>query len=344
MRLTAQSKMGFYPTPDRVISIIARYLKRERDGLIRVLDPCAGEGEAIALIGNHLEADTYGVEIDTERGEKAKRILRKCLIADYQNTVISNRAFSLLWLNPPYDWASRDDEVGKAERYERTFLRDCMKYICPGGVLVYLIPQRRLDGHIARMLSYRFGQISVFRFPEAEYRAFKQLAIFGVLKNPEKNEEAAKYLKDCGANKAVVPYLPEKPTHIYQVPLSPGKANFTFRSKDIDPDELAAEIQQHGLFPHFKEMVIPLQMAEKIQPIMPLRHGHLAQILACGLMNGIVWDKHNRNPLLIKGVTKKEVRHSIEMVDEGVERHTETDRIKIIIKAFDRNGEMITIQ
>ena len=49
MRLAAQSKMGFYPTPDKVTSIIARYLKREKDGIIRVLDPCAGEGEAIAI-------------------------------------------------------------------------------------------------------------------------------------------------------------------------------------------------------------------------------------------------------------------------------------------------------
>jgi len=84
-------------------------------------------------------------------------------------------------------------------------------------------------------------------------------------------------------------------------------------------------------------------MAEKIRPIMPLRHGHLAQILACGLMNGIVWDRDRRNPLLVKGVTKKEVRHSVE-IQGDVEKHIETDQIKIVIHAFNRHGEMLTIE
>ena len=37
MRLAAQAKMGYYPTPEQVTPIIARYLKRQRDGLSRSL-------------------------------------------------------------------------------------------------------------------------------------------------------------------------------------------------------------------------------------------------------------------------------------------------------------------
>ena len=94
----------------------------------------------------------------------------------------------------------------KSERYERTFLRDCIPYLSPEGILIYLIPQRRLDGHISRMLSYRFEHMSVFRFPEKEYRAFKQLVIFGILKKkPDKDDRLSEYLKNCGQLKAVVP-------------------------------------------------------------------------------------------------------------------------------------------
>ena len=344
MRLAAQAKMGYYPTPDEVTPIIARYINRQRNGLIRALDPCAGEGTAVKLVGDHLQAETYGIEIDIERGKIAKETLTKCLVTDYQNTRISHGSFSLLWLNPPYDWATRDNEIEKSERYERTFLRDCIPYLSPGGILVYLIPQRRLDGHIARMLSYRFEQISVFRFPEKEYRAFKQLVIFGVLKKkPDKDDRLSEYLKNCGQLKALVPYLPQRPPRVYEVPTSPAKATFLFRSKDIEPEELAEEIRKHGLFSQFKEMTTPLSMAEKIRPIMPLRHGHLAQILACGLMNGIVWDRDRTNPLLVKGVTKKEVRHSVE-IQGDVEKHIETDQIKIVIHAFNRHGEMLTIE
>jgi tRNA1(Val) A37 N6-methylase TrmN6 len=344
MRLAAQAKMGYYPTPDSVTPIIARYLKRQRKGLIRILDPCAGEGTAIRLIGEHLQAETYGIEIDLERAGRAEEVLTRCLTTDYQNTRISHSSFSLLWLNPPYDWAARDSDLETSERYEKTFLRDCIPYLSSHGVLVYLIPQRRLDGHIARMLSYRFMDIGIYRFPGKEYKAFKQLVIFGVLKNkPEKDEIVAEFLKKCGELKAVVQYLPENSARVYEVPLSPVRTGFVFRSKDIDPEELAQEIADYGVFHQLKELTTPLRMIEKIKPIMPLRHGHLAQILACGLMNGVVWDRDKRNPLLVKGVTKKIVKHSVE-IEGDLERHIERDQIKILILAFDRRGELLTIQ
>ena len=182
MRTAAQAKMGYYPTPEHVTPLIARYLKRRREGLIRILDPCAGIGAALHHIGAILQAETYGIEIDLERGTQAKEILTRCLVTDYQHTRISHGAFSLLWLNPPYDWAARDSDIETSERYERNFLRDCVPYLRPQGILVYLIPQRRLDGHIARMLSYRFEEILVYRFPEEAYKSFRQLIIFGVVK------------------------------------------------------------------------------------------------------------------------------------------------------------------
>ena len=344
MRLAAQAKMGYYPTPENVTSIIASYLKRQRDGLIRILDPCAGEGTAIKTIGDHLNAETYGIELDIERGSRAKDLLTKCIVTDYQNTRISHRSFSLLWLNPPYDWGARNSDLEKSERSERTFLRDCIPYLCSRGLLVYLIPQQRLEGHIARMLSYRFSDIAVYRFPEQEYRAFRQLVIFGILKKrPDKDDTVTEFLKKCGEQKAILPYLPQNPPRIYEVPPSPVKAGFVFRSKDIDPEELAQEVLEHGVFPQLRELTTPLRMVEKIRPIMPLRHGHLAQILACGLMNGVVWDKAKRNPLLVKGVTKKEVKHSVE-IEGDLERHIDRDQIRILIRAFNRRGELFTIQ
>ena len=344
MRLAAQAKMGYYPTPEGVSEIIIKYLKRERQGLIRILDPCAGEGTALHLIGKPLQAETYGIEIDLDRGEKAKEILIRCLVTDYQNTRISHKSFSLLWLNPPYDWSARDGELETSERYERIFLRDCIPYLCAGGILVYLIPQQRLDGHIARMLSYRFEQVNIFRFPEEEYRAFKQLLVLGVLKRkPEKDDEGALYLKNCGLQKAIVPYLPKDPQGIYGVPVSPSKARFVFMSKTIDPEDLAEEIREYGLFERFREMTTPLRMTEKIRPIMRLRYGHLAQLIACGFLNGVVWDQDKRNPLLLKGVTKKVVNYSIEK-EGDMEKHIERDQIKPFIQAFDGNGEIYTIQ
>ena len=89
-------------------------------------------------------------------------------------------------------------------------------------------------------------------------------------------------------------------------------------------------------------MVSPMSLTEKIKPIMPLRHGHLAQLLACGMMNGVVFDKDGGNPLVVKGITRKVVETRIEK-DDGKNRIIETDKIVITINAINQGGELITI-
>ena len=342
MRLAAQAKMGYYPTPASVVSLISDVLVRDGTGNIRLLDPCAGEGHAIKQIGECLKGETYGIELDKDRGRRARENLTQCLITDYETTRISHQAFSLLYLNPPYDWALKNDEVSARERYERTFLRNTIKYLIPHGILVYLIPQSRLDKGIARILSYRLKDVRVFRFPDEDYRSFKQMVIFGIVKKrPEPDDELGRYLINVGQGQAVIPSL-DNADCIYTVPPSPVVKNFLFRTTRIDPEELALEIEQHGLKGTIDRMVSPLSLSERIQPIMPLRHGHLAQLLACGMMNGVVFDKDGGNPLLVKGNTKKvaDIRREHE---DGKERVIETDRIVITINAINENGELITI-
>ena len=82
MRLAAQAKGGFYPTPERVVDFIATlirapagYYYRNRE-VLRILDPCCGAGEAVAQLGERLTQDntipieTYGVELHTDRAEE----------------------------------------------------------------------------------------------------------------------------------------------------------------------------------------------------------------------------------------------------------------------------------
>jgi len=47
--------------------------------------------------------------------------------------------------------------------------------------------------------------------------------------------------------------------------------------------------------------------------------------------------------LLVKGVTKKEVTQTIER-DGDIEKTTETDHIKIMINAFNSEGQLLTIK
>ena len=256
--------------------------------------------------------------------------------------MLRNQAFSLLYLNPPYDWSVRNDEVSASERHEKIFLKDTIKYLMPGGVLVYLIPQARLDKTIAKILAYRFDDVRVFRFPDKEYRAFKQVVVFGVLKKkPELDDRLIQYLTDVGQSKAIIHSI-ENANCDYAVLPSPAIKNFLFRTIRIDPIELEIEIKKFGLNAKINQMVWPMSLSEKIKPIMPLRHGHLAQLLACGMMNGVVFDKDGANPLVVKGITRKEVETRTEH-DDGKEKIIETDRIVITINALNQKGELFTI-
>jgi tRNA1(Val) A37 N6-methylase TrmN6 len=262
MRLAAQAKMGYFPTPPMVVSLITGILVRNGPGKMRIFDPCADEGHALKEIKDSLQCESYGIEPDTHRGKIAKQNLTRCLITDYENSRISNRAFSLLYLNPPYDWNIRNDEVSASERHERTFLRDTIGYLIPGGVLVYLIPQSRLDKTIAKILAYRFGDVRVFRFPDEEYKSFKQVVIFGVLKKkPELDARLIQYLTQVGESKAIIHSI-ENANCDYRLPCSPAIKNFLFQTIRIDPTELETEIKKYGLNAKINQMVSPMSLTE----------------------------------------------------------------------------------
>ena len=77
MRLEAQAKAGFYPTPPKVVDIIKTWIGEKMPGPRRLLDPCCGTGEPAAQIAAAAGCDAYGVEINTERAKTAKKILSK---------------------------------------------------------------------------------------------------------------------------------------------------------------------------------------------------------------------------------------------------------------------------
>ena len=115
MRLAAQAKGGFYPTPDRVVDMIADLIGTpsgyyyHNQETLRVLDPCCGVGDAVDRLAKRLHGasaipvETYGVELHSDRAENAARRLHRILAADLFRTSIANGAFSILYLNPPYD-------------------------------------------------------------------------------------------------------------------------------------------------------------------------------------------------------------------------------------------------
>ena len=149
MRLAAQAKGGYYPTPDRVVDLIAELIHtpsgsyhRGRETL-RILDPCCGAGDALQRLAENLDRpnsisiETYGVELHRARAEEAEQVLHRTLAADLFATSIANGAFGLLLLNPPYDYDSED------KRTEHAFLTQTTRYLAESGLLVFIVPWQR---------------------------------------------------------------------------------------------------------------------------------------------------------------------------------------------------------
>ena len=97
--ISRSSQNGLLPDTAYGRSLITGILVRNGPGKIRIFDPCAGEGHALKEIKDSLQCESYEIEPDTHRGKIAKQNLTRCLITDYENSRISNRAFSLLYPN-----------------------------------------------------------------------------------------------------------------------------------------------------------------------------------------------------------------------------------------------------
>ncbi len=331
MRLEARVKMGYYPTPVLVVERVKSFIHFPECGSI--LDPCCGEGNALQKLAEGTGAKTYGIEIDEHRAGQARTKLHHLLKCGYEQTRISNASFSCLFLNPPYDWETTE-ETG--ERKEKVFLKETIKYLLPGGLLVYIIPQNRLDKNIAKILAYRFERFLIYRFPAEEYDAFKQTVLFAVKKKENNIDEEV-------LNKLVqVPLkdlkeLPTKDEPVYDLPGS--KDVELFKSVIIDEKELSKEVEKSPLWEKFKEMA-EIEQQKMGRPPLPLHTGHLGLLLANGCLDGIVGQGEDKH--IVKGKGEKVVNKYTEYKGDVLEER-ELEQYKVSIKILRQDGEVITL-
>jgi hypothetical protein len=333
MRLEARIKMGYYPTPLSVIDR-ARYFLLFPEDNVNFLDPCCGEGLALKNLVKGHEAGTYGIELDGYRAEEAKANLDHVLKGSYEDARISNAAFSCLFLNPPYDWDTSGEPNG--ERKEKAFLRGTVKYLQPEGVLIYIVPQKNVSRDVAKILSYRFEDFNVFRFPDEEYQQYKQIVVFGA-KKQENYLNGRKFdrLRNI-PNETLeeIPY-PQKP--VYELPSS--KPMNLFRSSVIDEAELEKELKKSVLWEKLKGYRRQSQKNVE-RPPLPLHTGHLGLLLASGCLDGIVGEGRDRH--IVRGkVEKVSYKQDEYQGDVLIEKETETHRVSI--KILKKDGEIITL-
>jgi len=281
-RLASQIKMGYYKTPPDTLRWLKEKVRVNSNAIL--LDPCCGEGEAIASMAL-MERDNhpwkyrageqlcpmYGIELDNsrERASDARGIKTLCG-SIYDSVVRPAECFSLLWLNPPYEYE-------KGERMEYLFLQKAHNWLRSGGLLIYLVPEHILQNpKVVRFITRRYTDIRVYRFTRDEYPVFKQVALFGV--KAEKESEG-------GTLPTEYPYI-EDTEGDYRYTIPSGKEPTVFELKGMTEEEIVL-LRRDSI----KDITNALQGTEDeigrvLSPIFPLKKGHLVSLLMSGVLNG----------------------------------------------------------
>ncbi|MCC6387410.1 MAG: class I SAM-dependent methyltransferase [Dehalococcoidia bacterium] len=320
------AKAQYYPTPASVVERVGALVRSHQPSprrAVRLLDPCCGTGAALRQLADVVGGETYGIEIEQGRAEESRRTLGHVIGGSAFAIRIANEAFSCLFLNPPYD----EGEGGK--RLEHSFLTTMSRTLAPGGLLVYIVQQTRL-AQSARYLAAHYEDLRVFRFHDPEYAAFRQCVLLGRKRRAQAvatEQKAAIERWSTGE----LPVLPEAGmvAPSFDLPSLPA-GPVVFASQFTFPEDAAAEATEQGLWtnPALVERLWPSE-ERNVRPLMPLRRGHLALMLAAGFLNNIVLEDGDRRVLVRGRITK--VRLPVESADPGVEVEREFLRTSVVM-------------
>lgn len=351
-------KNGYFPTDEETTARVLQAIDIG-GGQIRVLDPCCGEGVALAEVKHHLQecgavVTAHGIEFDAERAWHAKQLLDTVAHSDVNDVFITARSQGLLFLNPPYgdvvsDKAATGDRQG-ADRLEKVFYRKTVPWLQFGGILVLIVPHYVLDKEFSSMIARNFESVRVYMAPE---QRFKQCVVFGVKRRSDVADPyIQKQLEACGAGQ-LPDALPELWNgEAYVVP--PAQGDLRFTSIRIDGPQLEAELsrmKKFTLWPQFGNQFGKIVDHHR-RPLRALSDWHLALALAAGQISGVVQSDSGRR-LLIKGDTFKErdLKTTFETRSDGSisEIQTYTDKFVPSITGIDFTeghgyGNIVTIR
>ena len=292
MRLTAQIRGGFYKCAPEVVELIGRLITY-RDGAI--LDPCAGEGEAIDVLARTLGVPpdkVYAIELERERCATTKARLEGGHVMDvcsFFDAKVSAGSLALMFTNPPFD-----DNV-RGGRVEVDFLIRSTSLLVPGGVLCLVVPEHVAENSyqpIPMHLLEHYEQLSVLTFPE-KHRPFNEVVIIGIKRRNHVPVEEAAWDQE-------VQHQPLAGCALKWT--GPDKAGFpkTFEKGGLTEEELKTAL---AASPLWKMTDLP-DVRRTPRPPLPLSRGHLALMLASGQLDGVVAPPDDE-PHIVRGVALK---------------------------------------
>lgn len=335
VRLAAQMRGGFYPAHETAIAHAILFLRPPINEPFAILDPCAGQGEAIRQIGQSLgcrSEQIYAIELDDSRAEVVHAALPQSQIlapADFFGCRVTPNSFSLIWLNPPFDHGYG------GHRVEDGFLRNATEWLMPGGIMALVCPEDTVDEYsdARRHFVTHYENCSIMPFPDG-HRPFGEVIVFG--KKRSKPEVVG--FSRLGM-KSSESFLPADGI-CYCIP--PGNGPRTFQKVEPTEPELQGMLTTSPLRSH---LTAPAETTLPCPPL-ALGIGHVALILASGHLDGVV-HADGKAPHVVRGVARKRTFVSdVSEVDNDdgstTTKTTISERIDLMIRTVDFTGKITT--
>jgi hypothetical protein len=291
MRLAGRLKLGFYPLPVREAERLRARLQFPEE--FSALDPCVGDGVAFSHLLEGTGAHKYGVEVDCFRAEEAAQRGIRVLEANVFHVRCAAESISLLYLNPPYDFAANSEN---SERLEKSFLEHTFRWLKPRGVLLFIVPQTQVAG-CARLLAEQFMELRVYRLTEPDCLRYRQVAVLA-LRRPRHL-----WLSDIPLLRAIeslralaasgeIPPLEDAVDIGYAVPSSlPTK----LISLAIPLDELEDVLVDSAAYRSAARCLSHQPVNFRGRPLTPLHGGHVSLLATAGMLNGVFGQAEERH-------------------------------------------------
>lgn len=333
MRPHGKIKLGFFPLPIAEAARLRNCLILPAE--FSAVDPCVGDGVAFTHLLKNTAAHRYGIEIDANRAEQARALGVETVHANTMDVRCAAEALSLLYLNPPYDL-----EIGEtnSQRLELVFLEHTYRWLRPGGVLIFVIPQPQLKP-CARLLAEHFTCLRIYRLTEPECTQFKQIVILAVRRKRHDRLRDSALLESIGyleslTKKRDLEILGDEADARYEVPPS-GRAQLT--NIGIPLDEVEDFLLSSAAYRQAARFLIREPSDVRGRPLTPLHGGHVGLLCTAGMLNGIFGEGESRHVAHWRSV--KFTDHWQECEEDGTIIQHDRERFSHELSLIFANGE-----
>ena len=341
MRLSGKLKCGFYPLPLVEAETIRNRLWFPLVGF-SALDPCIGDGAAFARITADAKTRRYGIELDAYRAEQARRVADSVIQGSCFDVHCAVDSFSLLYLNPPYDFEA---DEGSTQRTERSFLQHTYRWLKPGGVLVLVIPKGRIVD-CSQILSHQFKEVRVCRLTAPDSVRFDQVVIFGIRRTRRERErlrdrdleESRQLLAELSHQTSSLLPLSRESDFKYDVPES---APVALVYKGLPLDEIEDLLPKSKAYRQANRLLFGPPNAIGGRPLTPLHGGHIGLLCTAGMLNGIFGEGERRHIAHWQSI--KVVDHFEETGDDGTVTQRDRDRFTNRVSLAFADGRTATL-